>query len=86
MPRYLSSVGKGTEDIGSGVLKFGILKEIFLAGSLSKREIVMKLKEKKHSSWVRQLTETENLETLVERVCGELTLNHILAGVSDEQN
>ena len=84
MPRYLSAIGKEAKNEASSLLKFVILKEIFLAGSLSKGEIAEILKRKK--SWIRELAESENLEKLVEQVCGELTLDHILAGVSDEQS
>ena len=39
MPRYLSMIGKKTSD-SQAIIKMHIIKEIFLAGSLLKSEIV----------------------------------------------
>ena len=83
MPRYLSSVGKEATDAES-MLKFVILKELFLAGSLSKNELTQTLKRKKNSHLVSKIGETENLGKLVDQVCDELTQHNILVGVSNE--
>ena len=61
-----------------------ILKEIFLAGSLLKSDIIQILKRKQKSLALDKMD--EDFDKIVDQVCGQLTLDHFLVGVSDDQN
>lgn len=69
-PRYL-------EKLSGQPLTCLILREIFLAGSLTKAEIVTSITDLKRNQQVKQYTAKE-----VEKEVDELTLTHYLVGVS----
>ena len=86
MPRYLSSLISKASDTKT-ILKYSILKELFLAGSLSQSEIANAIENRKKSSNLINMIDKENdIGKLVAQVCAELTQDNILVGVSDEQN
>ena len=87
MPRYLSSIGKEASDGPQAILKFQILKELFLAGSLSQTEIANTIQKRQTNSKIfKSLADGKDLRDLVATTCAKLTQDNILVGVSNEQN
>lgn len=85
MPRYLSSIGKEASDGPQAILKFQILKELFLAGSLSQTEIANTIQKRQTNSKIfKSLADGDDLRDLVATTCARLTQDNILVGVSNE--
>jgi hypothetical protein len=70
VPRWLTSVK-------DDMLSYLVLREIYLAGSLTKHEIVRSIVDLKRNQRVKKFTVSE-----AERQIDEMTLNHQLIGVS----
>lgn len=86
MPRYLGSMTKNASETPSmkTLVKFAIMREIFLAGSLLKSEIgqLLARHKKRNANILSKVGSLKALQTIVDSVCDELTLESILVGVS----
>jgi len=104
MARYLSIIAnrgnletaadptkEGKETKLVRILKYMILKEIFSAGCLTKKEITRHLLSATSPSKLRIMKaaqisqDPEILASLVDQICDEFTLDHILVGASTNQ-
>ena len=66
------------------LVRFAIIREVFLAGSLLKSEVsrLLARQRKRNALMLAKVSSMTDLSAMVEEVCDELTLEHILVGVT----
>lgn len=82
-PRYLQMTAfKG--GAVRGFAKLAILREVFLAGSLLKSELpqILARGAKRNAQILSKIKSMQDLSTLCDEACDELTLDHVLVGVA----
>jgi len=83
-PRYIKMIASSTEAADDQKLVTLIIREIYLAGSLTKKEILQVLALPRIKSTLGELDATTARK--VDKIIDDLTLGHYLVGVSQASN
>ena len=68
------------------LVKYAIVKEIFISGALTKSELaqVVARQGKRNAQILKQVKSIQDLSSLTDEACDELTLEHILVSVGQK--